>query len=244
VRAVNLLGGRVLFANGLQGTIGREKPKSNDEKPEVEKMFLDVGAPNKDALTVGIGDVACFYRPMADLGDRIMAKAMDDRIGCAVLVQTLQALEGSPHDVYAVFTVQEEVGLRGAITSAYGVAPDIGIAVDVTIASDTPQGAHLNMALGDGPCIKVKDGGMLAHPGVKRAMIEAAERLDIPYQLEVLLGGTTDAKAMQISQAGVAAGTVSIPTRYVHTPSEMVDYDDVQNSVRLLTGMLGGSLTI
>ena len=244
VRPANVLGGRVLFENGQQGTIGQEHPATPDEKLAFDKMFIDVGAPNKAALTVGVGDVACFQRTMSDLGQRLMSKAMDDRVGCAILVQTLRDLKRSPHDVYFVFTVQEEVGLRGAMTSAYGVAPEVGIAVDVTIASDTPEAAHMNMALGQGPCIKVKDGGMLAHPGVKDLLVATAQRLEIPYQLEVLLGGTTDAMAMQVSQAGVAAGVVSVATRYVHSPSEMVDVDDVLNSVRLLVGVLSAPIVL
>jgi len=244
VRPWTLLGGRVLFANGVQGTFGREHPRTPDEKLTFDKMFIDVGAARREELTVGVGDVACFYRPMADLGGRVMAKALDDRIGCAILVQALRELPPSPHDVYFVFTVQEEVGLRGAKTSAYGISPDLGIAVDVTIASDTPEAAHMNMALGKGPCIKVKDGGMLAHPRVKELLVETAERLGLPYQLEVLTGGTTDAMAIQVSQAGVPVGVVSVATRYVHTPSEMADYDDVLNSVKLLAGVLSAPIEL
>ena len=244
VRTTTVLGGRVLFANGVQGTIGQEHPKSSSDPLSFDTMFIDVGAASREALTVGVGDVACFQRPMVDLGDRLMAKAMDDRIGCAVLIQALRDLEATPHDVYFVFTVQEELGLRGAQTSAYGVAPDVGIAVDVIYAGDTPEPPHMNMVLGGGPCIKVKDGGMLSHPGVKDLLIEVAERQGIPYQLEVALGGTTDAKAMQVTRAGVAAGAVSVSTRYIHTPSEMVHYADVVNSAKLLTAVLSGPINL
>jgi len=239
-----LLGGRVLFANGVKGAIGREQPKSPDDKPSLDKMFIDVGATSKADAPVGVGDAACFDRPLADLGKRLVAKAFDDRIACAILVQALRDLPQTPHDLYFCFTVQEEVGLRGAQTSTYGVEPEIGIAVDVTIAADVPEGPHMNMELGKGPCIKVKDSGMLAHPGVKNLMVTTAQRLGLPYQLEVLTGGTTDAMAMQLSRAGVAAGTVSMATRYVHTPSEMVDYDDVLNSVRLVVGMLSAPIEL
>ncbi len=244
VNPLALTGSRVLFANGVQGTLWREGPWTSDEKPTLDKMFIDVGAASKEELTVGVGDVACFYRPLVDLGKRLMAKAFDDRIACAVLVQTLRELGQTPHDVYFVFTVQEEVGLRGAETATYGISPDLGIAVDVTLAADTPEADHLNMALGKGPCIKVKDRGMLAHPGVKNLLVETAERLGLPYQLEVLLLGTTDAMAMQVSQSGIPVGTVSIATRYVHTPSEMVDYDDVLNSVKLLVGLLSAPIRL
>ena len=156
----------------------------------------------------------------------------------------MRRLENSPHDLYFVFTVQEEVGLRGAQTGAFGVDPDIGIAVDVTMAADTPEAYRLAMKLGQGPCIKVKDGRMLAHPGLKDLLIETAEAKGIPYQLEVLDRGTTDAAAMQLSRGGVKAGCVSIACRYVHSPSEMVDIDDVENAVRLLLAVLAGPIEV
>ncbi len=137
-----------------------------------------------------------------------------------------------------MFSVQEEVGLRGARTSAYGVDPEVGIAVDVTIAADTPEAPKMAMKLGAGPCIKVKDGRMLAHPGVKDLLINTAEAHGIPYQLEVLARGSTDAAAIQLVRSGVPAGTVSIACRYVHTQSEMVDMNDVENAVKLLVAVL------
>jgi endoglucanase len=244
VRSLHLLGSRVVFADGTIGVIGREKPQKRTEFPAIDKMYVDVGAPGKEQLTRRVGDVAAFVRPFVDLGQRMTAKAFDDRIGCAVLVQTLADLQATPHDVYAVFTVQEEVGLRGALTSAFGVEPDVAIAVDVTLTGDTPEAHPMAVSLGSGPAIKVKDGGMLAHPGVKNWMVDTAESLELPYQLEVLEGGTTDAMAIQTSRAGVAAGVLSIPCRYVHSPSEMVDYGDVQNAVRLLVGLLSGPAAI
>ncbi len=240
VNALTLLGNRVVFADGSTGVIGREKPETPTEFPTIEKMYIDVGAPDKDRLKRKVGDVAAFTRPCVDLGQRIMAKAFDDRIGCAVLVQALLELRTTPHDVYFVFTVQEEVGLRGALTSAFGVEPDVAVAVDVTLTGDTPEAWPMAVSLGAGPAIKVKDRGMLTHPGVKNWMEKTAERLGIPYQFEVLETGSTDAMAIQTSRAGVAAGVLSIPCRYVHSPSEMVDYGDVQNAVRLLLGLLGG----
>jgi endoglucanase len=238
VRALHLLGSRVVFADGTTGVIGREKPKERTEFPTIDTMYIDVGAPNKEQLTHKVGDVGAFVRSFVDMGQRMTAKAFDDRIGCAVLVQTLINLNRTPHDVYAVFTVQEEVGLRGALTSAFGVEPDVAIAVDVTVTGDTPEAHPMAVSLGDGPAIKVKDRGMLAHPGVKNWMIDTAERLGLPYQLEVLEGGTTDAMAIQTSRAGVAAGVLSVPCRYVHSPSEMVDYGDVRSAVQLLVGLL------
>jgi endoglucanase len=172
------------------------------------------------------------------MGNRLVAKSMDDRVGVLVAIETLRALKSTPHDVYFVFTTQEEVGVRGAMTSAFGVDPDIGIAIDVTSAADTPHAAKMNMTLGGGPCVKIQDGGMLADARVVQWMIRTAEKGKIPYQREVLLFGSTDARAIQLSRAGVPAGCLSIPTRYIHSPSEMVDFTDVQNSIKLLTALL------
>ena len=244
VYSLTLLGSRVQFADGTFGTIGREKPEKPDEFPTIAKMFIDVGAPDKEHLTRKVGDVASFVRPFADLGQRLIAKAFDNRISCAVLVQTLLELDKTPHDVHFVFTVQEEVGLRGAQTSAFGIEPNVAIAVDVTTTGDTPEAHPMAVSLGEGPTIKVKDRGMLAHIGVKNWMIATAEGLGLPYQLEVLERGTTDGTAIQLSRAGVATGVMSIPCRYVHSPSEMVDYGDVQNAVKLLLGLLSGPISL
>lgn len=244
VRPHTLLGGRVRFADGTVGVIGVEKLEDHSKVPGLDKLFIDVGAKDKDGCLMRVGDVAGFIRPFVDMGDRLVAKAMDDRIGCAVLLQVLRDLKETPHDVHFVFTVQEEVGLRGATTSGYSVAPDLALAVDVTGTGDTPEAHTLAISLGNGAAIKVKDGGMLAHPGVKNWLIETAEANEVPYQLEVLERGSSDARAIQTSRAGVPAGCVSIPCRYVHTPSEMVDYNDVTNAVRLLVAALSKPIGI
>jgi endoglucanase len=234
----HLVGNRCLFGNGTIGTFGQEKKDSNRTEVKMDKMFIDVGARDAKSAPVTVGDAAGFWRDFVDLGDRLMAKAMDDRIGCAVLIETMRQLKKSPHDVYFVFTVQEEVGVRGATTSAYGVQPDLALAVDVTDTGDTPESNTMAVGLGKGPAIKVKDSGMLAHPAVKKLLIDTAQESKIPYQLEVLVGGSTDAMAMQVSREGVPAGCVSIPERYVHSPSEMVDFNDVQNAAKLLVNVL------
>jgi endoglucanase len=147
-------------------------------------------------------------------------------------------LKKTPHQVYFVFSVQEEVGLRGATTAAFGLDPDIGIAVDVTRSGDTPKGIKMDVSLGSGPAIKVRDGGMLSDPQVVDWMVTTAENAKTPYQLEVLEAGTTDARAIQLTRAGVPAGCISIPCRYVHAPSEMVDINDVNNAIQLLLELI------
>lgn len=233
-----LTGTRVQFADGVQAVICPEDRAAYKSTPTLDKVYGDIGADSQKLAQERLGQAVTFVRPFADFGQRIVAKALDDRIACAILVQVLQELTDTPHDIYFVFSVQEEVGLRGARTSAYGIDPEIGIAVDVTIAADTPEAPKMAMKLGNGPCIKVIDSGMLAHPGIKNLMITTAETHEIPYQLEVLARGTTDAAAIQLVRSGVPAGTISIACRYVHTQSEMVDMGDVENSVRLLKAIL------
>lgn len=239
VRPITCIGGRVRFLNGAVGVIGVEGTiLAQNKLPTFDDLYLDVGATSAEAAPVQVGDVAAFERPFVALGDRWVAKAMDDRIGVAVLVETLRRIEHTPHELYFVFSVQEEVGLRGATTAAYALNPDLGIAVDVTGSGDTPKGIKMAVELGKGPAIKVRDGGMLADPRVVAWMVATAERAGLPYQREVLPHGTTDARAIQLTRAGVPAGTVSIPCRYVHSPSEMVDGRDVEHAVALLVALL------
>ena len=234
----NLPGGRVRFVDGTRGVIGLDGGVFSNDLPPLDKMFIDVGASRKDDCPIKTGDVAAFERPFLDLGNRVVAKSMDDRIGCAVAIESLRALKSTANEVYFVFTTQEEVGTRGAQTSAYGIDPDLGFSIDVTGWGDTPGQRDFDVALGKGPAIKIRDGGMLSDPRIVDWMISMAEKNKIPYQREVLLGGTTDARAMQLVRGGIPVGCVSIPCRYVHSPSEMIDYNDVQNAVKLITTLL------
>ncbi len=240
----NLPGGHVRFANGVSGVIGLEPTNQPAEIPPLSKMFIDVGASSKKNCPVKTGDVAGFERSFLDLGDKLVAKSMDDRIGCLVAIEALRALNSTPHDVYFVFTTQEEIGTRGAQTSAYGIDPDLGFSIDVTGWGDTPGQKDFEVALGKGPAIKIRDGGMLSDPRIVEWMIRTAEKAKLPYQREVLLGGTTDARAMQLVRGGVPVGCISIPCRYVHTPAEMVDINDVTNAVKLIVAMLSNSVSI
>jgi tetrahedral aminopeptidase len=246
VTPATLIGSRVRFANEAEtpGVIGWEKWLRSTDKPEWKELFIDVGATSQEDSPVNVGDVAVFDRPFETLGQRLVSKAMDDRIGCAVALQTLLEMEDSPNDVYFVFTVQEEVGTRGATVSAFGIEPDVAVAVDVTDTGDTPESQPFPIALGQGPAIKIMDTGMLTHPAVKDWMIRTAEELGVPYQREVLELGSTDARAIQLSRSGVPAGCLSIPCRYIHTPSEVVDMEDVTHSVALLKALVSEPVAI
>ncbi len=236
VRPYTCIGGRVRFLDGVTGVISMEPLDDTTKMPTFEQLYIDVGLSSKETSPVHVGDVGTFERPFLDLGDRLVSKAMDDRIGAAVLIETLRQVKETPHQLFFVFSTQEEVGCRGATTATFAIDPDLGLSVDVTGTGDTPRRSKVRMqvSLGKGPAIKVRDGGMLADRRVVDWMVLAAEKEGLPYQLEILEGGTTDARSMQIARAGVPAGCLSIPCRYVHSPSEMVDYQDVQNAVKLL----------
>ncbi|QXM06654.1 M42 family metallopeptidase [Crassaminicella indica] len=230
---------RVLFSNKTIGIIGMEHLEDM-KKLKLEKMYIDIGAKNKEEALkkVNIGDVASFYSSFTALGDFITAKALDDRIGCFIAIETIKNLKNSPNELYFVFTVQEELGLRGAKTAAFSVDPDIAISIDVTSTGDTPHAKHMAVKLGSGPAVKIKDHSLLSHPAVKNLMINTAKENNIPYQLEVLEFGGTDSGSIHLTRSGVPSGVLSIPCRYVHTPSEMVSKEDVENAIILLTKIL------
>jgi len=238
------LGARVRFLNGTTGVVGFDRLEQVDQAPAMNKMYIDVGATSRENCPVKVGDFGAFERSYLEMGDRIVAKSLDDRSGVVVLIETLRSIKSTPNDLYFVFTTQEEVGTRGAGTAAFGVDPEIGIAIDVTGTGDTPASLKMTMELGKGPCVKIRDAGMLSDPRVVDWMISAAEKAKLPYQREVLLVGSTDAKAMQLTRAGVMAGALSIPCRYIHSASEMVDYKDMKNSVKLLTAMLSKPVSL
>jgi endoglucanase len=234
----SMLGGRVCFLNGTQGVIGFDRLENVNELPAFDKIYIDVGATSPKDCPVKIGDVAAFERPYVEFGDRLVAKAIGNRAGVLIAIETLRNLKPASHDIYFVFTTQSEVGARGAATSAYGVDPDIAIALGVTPAGDTPNSQRMGMALGQGPCIKIQGTGMLVDTRIVNWMVQTAEKNKIPYQREVSLLEDNEASRIQLTRAGVPSGCISVPVRYIHSPSEMVDISDVQNAVKLLTAVL------
>ncbi len=246
VSPFNVMHRRVVFQNGVTGAVSFETELEDIKKLRLNKMYIDIGAASREQAKklVQIGDVAVYHGPMAESGDRYFGCAMDDRAGCAVLIETVKTIKDSPNELVFVFTVQEEVGLRGARTSSYAINPDIGISVDVTLTGDTPKSRPMAVNLGDGPAVKVKDASLICHPQVKNLMIQRAEEAGIPYQLEVLEAGGTDSGAIHLSREGVPSGVISIPCRYVHSAHEMVDKNDLENAVRLLTRILENEIHI
>lgn len=159
---------RVRFFSGAPGIIHTEPLEKPTDTPSVDKMFIDLGAKSRQECPIQVGEVAAFERPFLDLGDRIVAKSMDDRIGCAVAIEALRALKNTPHDVYFVFTTQEEVGTRGAETSAFSIDPELGFSIDVTGWGDTPGRKNFEMTLGKGRPSKSKTAGCSPIHGLLR----------------------------------------------------------------------------
>ena len=234
LRHDTLNGNRVQFEDGTVGVIAVQ----NGGGKSLSDFYIDVQDDSGGNATP-VGQPAGFMREMQVRGNRIVAKSLDDRIGCVVAVEAMRRLKReTPNELYFAFTVQEEVGLRGAQTAAQGVQPDVGIAIDVTASGDQIRGSKMLVKLGGGAAIKVHDPGLVVPVAIKNWMIGRCEADGIPYQLELLVGGRTDASVIQLTDSGVPSGCISIPTRYLHTTSETVDIGDVRACIDLLTGLL------
>jgi endoglucanase len=222
------------------------KPIHLLEKDEIktvkmEELFVDVGLPvERVREEIEVGDIVTLDRELEPAGDCVMSKALDDRVGVFVMIEALRVMGETNAEIVAVATTQEEVGLRGAETAAFAVQPDIAVALDTTLALDIP-GMPSELAvthIGKGVAIKVMDSSHIANPALLRHFRDLAAANDIPYQLEILPRGGTDAGSMQRARGGAAAITLSIPSRYVHTVNEMANRDDIAAAIALLARFL------
>jgi len=231
----------VVFENGVRGVVcSEEKVKRAELK--LADFYIDIGANDKRAADkpVKIGDCARYDEEIKEVQGGYFGPYMDDRAGCAVLISALKRIKKSAYDLYFVFTVQEEVGLRGARTSAYLIEPDYAVAVDVTDTGDTPNCPDMAVKLGKGPCVKIKDGGIISHREVIGLINGAAKKAGVKVQNEILVSGSTDAGAIHTSRGGVKSGGLSIATRYVHSPAEHVSAGDLDDAVSLLCALIEG----
>ena len=228
----NLIGRRVVFSNGAAGVIYTEDDNKNFQ---LAKMYIDIGADDKkDAEEkVTVGDTAVFEGGFFENGNRIVSKALDNRAGCYVLIEAAKKIK-TDNDVYFVFTTQEEAGLRGARGAAYKIMPDAALAIDITDTGDTPECGNMAVKLGKGAAIKVMDRSVICDSDVRTTLIELAKKNNIPYQLEIMTDGGTDAGVIHLTGEGVKTGGVSIPTRYIHSPSEMADKKDISAVIDLV----------
>ena len=228
-------GRHVVFENSVDGVLFCQPVKEG--KPTLADFYVDIGAKDREEAEsmVQLGDM-CVYAPdVFSIGKhRISGPAMDDRCACALLVELLLYTENQKNTIVGVFSTQEEVGLRGATVAAYGIAPDIGLAPDVTGAGDIPEEKYPAVNLGEGPAVKIMDRSMIASPLVRDMLFEAAEQAEVKVQREVLPYGGTDGAAIQHSRAGVPTGTLSIPCRYVHSSCETIDMRDMEDALKVL----------
>lgn len=210
---------------------------------EIKSMYIDIGVKSKqeaEKLGVKIGDYIVPDTQFRVLGDgkHLVGKAWDNRSGSAVVLEVLKALKGHPNTVFGAYTVQEEVGLRGAKTATYKVTPDIAIAIDTGVGNDVPGGEKEEQTLGAGPQIVVYDAGLIAHKELRDFTIDLAKKNDIPYQESYVERGQTDAGAMHIAHQGAASIAICIPTRYMHSHISMIHIDDVLNTIKLVTKLI------
>ncbi|MFC3211897.1 M42 family metallopeptidase [Planomicrobium okeanokoites] len=232
----------------ITGVIGSKpphilSPEARKKPVEIKDMFIDIGASSRDEVKewgVTPGDMVTPYFEFQAMTNEkfLLAKAWDNRIGCAIAIDVLKGLKGQDHPnvVYGVGTVQEEVGLRGAKTATAKIQPDIGFAVDVGIAGDTPgiTAQESNSKMGDGPQILLFDASMVSHRGLRELVVDTAEEAGIPYQFETIAGGGTDAGSIHLTANGVPALSIGVATRYIHSHAGILHRDDYENAVKLI----------
>ncbi|MBA4538326.1 M42 family metallopeptidase [Bacillus aquiflavi] len=243
----------IVTAKGeITGIIGSKpphilSPEARKKPVDIKEMFIDIGASSREeAQEWGVrpGDMAVPYFEFTVMNNdkMLLAKAWDNRIGCAIAIDVLKQLKGAEHPnvVYGVGTVQEEVGLRGARTAAQTIEPDIGFAVDVGIAGDTPGISEKDALgkMGKGPQIILYDASMVSHKGLRDFVTGVADELNIPYQFDAISGGGTDAGSIHLSVKGVPSLAITIATRYIHSHAAMLHRDDFENTVKLITEVI------
>ncbi|WP_163539723.1 M42 family metallopeptidase [Gracilibacillus sp. YIM 98692] len=236
----------------VTGVIGSKpphilSPEARKKPVEIKDMFIDIGATSREeAQEFGVrpGDSVVPYFEFTPLKNEklLLAKAWDNRIGCAIAIEVLKRLqeEKHPNVVYGVATVQEEVGLRGAKTATHSIQPDIGFAVDVGIAGDTPgiSSKDADSKIGDGPQIILYDASMVSHKGLRDFVIDTADEKNIPYQYATMAGGGTDSGSIHVTAEGVPALSITVPTRYIHTHAAILHQDDFEHAVQMLVEVI------
>ncbi len=226
----------VRFKNGVKGVLAKEE-KAAFGKLKLDECYIDIGAKDEDEARkmVQVGDTAVYDTATFTNNGKVYSPYLDNRVSCAILLQAMEQITQSENDLYFVFTAQEEVGIRGAKTAAWAIDPDYGIAVDVTDVDDTPGSEKYGtVQLGKGAAIKVMDASVICHPVMVEKLSNLANEGNIPAQKDILRAGGTDAGAIHTTRLGVLTGGISVPCRYIHTPHEMADLQDVDSCVKLV----------
>lgn len=234
----------VRFKNGTLGAVFEDE--NLEDKPRaISNLYLDIGAKNREDAKerVNVGDAAVYNLPNFVTGEAIMGPYLDNRLSCVALLKALEQVKDSENDLYFVFTTQEEVGTRGAMTAAYAIDPDYAVVADVTLSDDIPGSKKTcSSHCGGGAAIKVMDSLVICHPPMVEKLRELAEEKKIPYQMDVICGGGTDGGAIHKSRAGVLTGGVSIPCRNTHCVSEAAYLSDVQAAADLMAAFAESKL--
>ena len=234
----------VRFAGGVRGVIVPEE-KADFGKLKLDECYVDIGAKDRETAlkAVAVGDTMIYDSPCFTNQGKVVSPYLDNRISCAILLKVLEEMELCPNDLYVVFTVQEEVGLRGAKPAAWAVDPDYAVVVDVTDVDDTPGSEKCGtVRLGKGPAIKIMDSSVICHPDMIQKLESPAKALDMPTQRDIMRAGGTDAGVMHTTRIGVRTGGVSVPCRYIHTPVEMADLQDARDCAKLLCAFVQSKL--
>ena len=236
INAVSAAYQSVVSESGVRGVL---VPSTSDGAPKVDEMYIDIGAKNKKQAekVVKIGDFFVCEPKLEKLqNQRYIGRPFDDRVGCAILIDAIKKVK-SQNDLYFVFSVQEEVGGRGAKPAAFAIAPDYGIALDVTMVGEKGGPSSMDVKLGSGCAIKIKDTSLISSPELVSKMREIASGRKIKYQDEILPAGGTDASPMQIAGRGSRVSVISIPSAHIHTSCEMVDMFDIKEAVKLTVAL-------
>ncbi|MCI9263100.1 MAG: M42 family metallopeptidase [Oscillospiraceae bacterium] len=240
VTAKEIRNAPIRFENGVIGAV-KVHGKAAEDKLTLDDLYLDIGAGSREEAQsmVRLGDIAVYTTVAGKAGNRVISPYLDNRVSCAVLLKVLEQLKTSRYDLYFVFTVQEELGLRGAKTAAYGIDPDLAIAVDVTGAYDYLGAPKAGSAvLGGGAAIKVMDSSVICHPELVEQFSLLANQRNIKAQMDVLTRGGTDAGVIHQSRRGVKTGGISIPCRFAHTPTSVADMSDVEACIDILSAFI------
>ena len=231
---------RVVFENGIKGVVSVPEDKEEDGNVKLNDFYIDIGAANREQAQklVRLGDSCVYDSPLWTLDERVFSKYLDNRAGCAMLILALMQIKKPKNDLYFVFSVQEEVGVRGVRPAAFEIDPDIGIAVDVTYSDDLPGNTHCcSSVLGKGSAVKLKDGSVICQSEVVQWMNRVAAENNIPVQQDVMRSGGTDAGGLLCNRGGVYTGGICIPCRYTHAPIEVCDLSDIESGARFVVAL-------